>query len=158
VDDHWLLKSLRPRVNAAGLKFVWIPFWSTYNVHLLDDYRAYYFDLAFLQPNYMFYKEGKSLEAAATAARQRGAGIEMEYYLTLDEPIGVSGERHSRFRDYLNGGVTLGYMREAACAHFQGVGALEAMRVHADPQEREFYEDIYHFVKGDYAVKPAIPR
>ena len=158
VDDHWLLKSLRPRVHRHGWKFLWIPFWSTYNVHLLDDYRSYYFDLAFLQPNFMFYKEGKSLEAAARAARARGAGIEMEYYLELDEPIGVTGERHSRFRDYLNGGVTHGYMREAACAHFQGVGALEAMRVHTDPREREFYDDIYHFVKGDYRLKPAIAR
>ena len=111
VDDHWLLKPLRPRVHRHGLKFLWIPFWSAYNVHLLDDYRSYYFDLAFLQPNYMFYKEGKSLEAAAEAARRRGAGIEMEYYLELDEPIGVTGERHSRFRDYLNGGVT-----SATCA------------------------------------------
>ena len=127
VDDHWLLKSLRPRIHRFGLKFLWIPFWSTYNVHLLDDYQSYYFDLAFLQPNYMFYKEGKSIEAAAEAARRRGAGLEMEYYLELDEPIGVTGERHARFRDYLNGGVTYGYMREAACAHFQGVGALERM-------------------------------
>lgn len=158
VDDHWLLKALRPRIHRHGLKFLWIPFWSTYNVHLLDDYRRYYFDLAFLQPNYMFYREGKSLGAAAAAARARGAGIEMEYYLDLNEPIAISGERHSRFRDYLNGGVRYGYMRDAACAHFQGAGALEAMRVHADAQEREFYEDIYHFVKGDYAPKPAIPR
>jgi glucokinase-like ROK family protein len=158
VDDHWLLKQLRPRVNRYGFTFLWIPFWSTYNVHLLDDYRSYYFDLAFLQPNHMFYREGKSLEAAAEAARRRNAGLEMEYYLELNEPIGVTGERHSRFRDYLNGGITHGYMREAACAHFQGVGALEAMRVHADAVEREFYEDIYHFVKGDYALKPAIPR
>ena len=158
VDDHWLLKSLRPRIHRYGLKFLWIPFWSTYNVHLLDDYQSYYFDLAFLQPNYMFYKEGKSLQAAAEAARQRGTGLEMEYYLELGEPIGVTGERHSRFRDYLNGGVTYGYMREAACAHFQGVGALERMRAHEDPVEREFYEDIYRFVKGDYVLKPAIPR
>jgi predicted NBD/HSP70 family sugar kinase len=158
VDDHWLLKTLRPRIHRFGLKFLWIPFWSTYNVHLLDDYRSYYFDLAFLQPNYMFYREGKSLAAAADAARRRGAGLEMEYYLELNEPIGVSGERHSRFRDYLNGGVTHGYMREAACAHFQGAGALERMHAHEDPVEREFYDDIFHFVKGDYALKPAIPR
>jgi len=156
VDDHWLLKALRPRIHRHGLTFLWIPFWSAYNVHLLDDYRAYYFDLAFLQPNYMFYKEGKSLAVAAKAARARGAGLEIEYYLELDEPIGITGERHSRFREYLNGGVTHGYMREAACAHFQGAGGLDAMRVHEDPREREFYEDIYRFVKGDYAIKPAV--
>lgn len=157
VDDHWLLKALRPRIQRYGLRFVWIPFWSTYNLHLLDDYRSYYFDLAFLQPNYMFYGDpGKNIPAAACAAWRRGAGLEMEYYLELDEPIGVGAERHQRFRDYLNGGVTFGYMRDAACAHFQGAGALERMHAHADPVERAFYDDIYHFVRGDYEAKPPL--
>ncbi|MCU0453330.1 MAG: ROK family protein [Bacteroidetes bacterium] len=157
VDDHWLLKELRLHVHRHGLITSWIPFWATYNLHLLDDYRAYYFDLAFLQPNYMFYRSGKTIEGAARAARERNAGIEIEYYLELDEPIAITGERHSRFRDYLNGGVTYGYMLDAACAHFQGVGSLRKMHRHDDPQEREFYEDIYHFVKGDYQTKPPIP-
>lgn len=157
VDDHWLLKELRTHVHRHGLITSWIPFWATYNLHLLDDYRSYYFDLAFLQPNYMFYRSGKTIEGAARAARERYAGIEVEYYLELDEPIAITGERHSRFRDYLNGGVTYGYMRDAACAHFQGVGSLKKMHRHDDPQEREFYDDIYHFVKGDYRLKPPIP-
>lgn len=156
VDDHWLLKELHSYLGLKGLKFLWIPYWSSYNVHLLDDYQSYYFDLAFLQPNYMFYKEGKTLLQAALAARKRNAGIELEYYLELNEPITVVGERHARFREYLNGGVTYGYMTHAVCAHFQGVGALERMHTHADPIEREFYEDIYHFVKGDYQLKPSL--
>jgi hypothetical protein len=56
VDDHWLLKELKVHINQKGLKFLWIPFWSSYNVHLLDDYQKYYFDLAFIQPNHMFYR------------------------------------------------------------------------------------------------------
>ena len=150
IDDHWLLKELRRHVNSRGLKLLWIPFWSTYNVHLLDDYRRYYFDLAFLQPNYLFYRNGKTIAGAAEAAAARYAGIEMEYYLELDEPIAVGGERHKRFREYLDGGLTYGYMRGAACAHFQGTGALEKMRTHPDPVERTFYEDIFAFVKGTY--------
>ncbi len=155
VDDHWLLKELRPHLHRHGLKFLWIPFWSSYNVHLLDDYQRYYFDLAFLQPNYMFYKSGKTVEAAAHAALARNAGIEMEYYLELNEPIAVEGERHARFREYLNGGVTYGYMTESACAHFHGVGSLARMHRHADPIEREYYQDICDFVKGTYRIKPA---
>jgi hypothetical protein len=153
VDDHWVLKELRVHIRDKGLKFFWIPFWSTYNVHLLDNYQDYYFDLAFLQPNYMFYKRGKNIAQAAEAARTRNAGIEMEYFLELPEPIAVEGERHRRFREYLNGGITYGYMTDAACAHFQGVGALERMRGHDDQQEREFYEDLYRFLKGEYRLK-----
>lgn len=156
IDDHWLLKELRGHIHARNLKFFWIPFWSSYNVHLLDDYQSYYFDVAFLQPNYMFYRHGKTLKSAAEAARARSAGIEMEYYLELNEPIAVGPERHSRFREYLDGGVTYGYMTESACAHFQGMGALERMRTHAEKQEREFYEDIYAFVKGTYRLKGPI--
>jgi hypothetical protein len=154
VDDHWLLKELRLHVNERGLKFLWIPFWSSYNVHLLDHYRDYYFDLAFLQPNYMFYKTGRSVREAAEAARARGVGIEMEYFLELDEPIAVRGERQSRFREYLDGGVEFGYMRESACAYFQGGGAIQRMHSHPDPVERGYYEDIYRFIKGTY-VPPA---
>ena len=156
IDDHWLLKELRKHVNGFGLKFLWIPFWSSYNVHLLDDYQRYYFDLAFVQPNFMFYKHGKTIAAAAHAARQRNAGIEMEYYLELNEPIAVQSERHARFREYLNGGITYGYMSDAACAHFQGARALERMHSHNDAKEREFYEDIYQFVKGTYQVKTEV--
>jgi len=158
VDDHWVLKELKKYINAKGLKFFWIPFWSSYNVHLLDDYQKYYFDLAFLQPNYMFYRRKVGLEEAAHAARQRNAGLEMEYYLELDEPIAILEERHLRFREYLNGGVVYGYMKEAACAHFQGVGSLEKMHRHEDPVERELYDDIYLFVRADYRIKPALPR
>ena len=139
----------------ARLKILWIPFWSTYNLHLLDDYRDY-FDPAFLQPNYMFYKGARASRRPPGPAR--GArGSRWSTTLSWTSRL-ASPERHSRFRDYLNGGVTHGYMREAACAHFQGVGALEAMRVHPDPREREFYDDIYAFVKGRYRVKPPLLR
>ena len=158
VDDHWLLKELHRHVATQGLKLLWIPFWSSYNVHLLDDYQRYYFDLAFLQPNYMFYKNGASVQVAAEAAQRRNAGIELEYYLELDEPIAIENERQARFREYLNGGVEFGYMRDSVCAHFQGVGSLARMHHHADPREREFYEDIYRFVQGTYQSKPPITK
>ncbi|APB33854.1 hypothetical protein GlitD10_1531 [Gloeomargarita lithophora Alchichica-D10] len=154
VDDHWLLKELRPFIHRLGYKFFWIPFYSTYNIHLLDAYQNYYFDLAFLQPNYMFYQRGVDLIQAAQAAQKREAGIEIEYYLELDEPIAVQGERQRRFREYLNGGVTQGYMVSAACAYFLGQKSLERMVVHPDPQEREFYQDIYQFIRGTYTLKP----
>ncbi|MEW6046715.1 MAG: DUF4855 domain-containing protein [Bacillota bacterium] len=152
VDDHYLLKELRRYVSGLGLKMFWIPFWSSYNVHLLDNYRDYYFDLAFLQPNYMFYKTltGVGLRPAAEAARQRHAGIEIEYYLKLDEPVAIESERHQRFREYLDGGVEFGYMTEAACAYFIGGGGVRALFRSPDPRERAFYEDIYRFVKGTY--------
>ncbi|MGC8654735.1 MAG: ROK family protein [Candidatus Kryptoniota bacterium] len=157
VDDHFLLKELRKHINSRGLKFVWIPFYATYNFHLLDNYKDYYFDIAFLQPNFLFYKKGKCIETAAAVARKAGAGIELEYYMDLDEPISIKNEKHLRFREYLNAGVTQGYMTQSACAHFQGVDSLQKMYHHPDPLEREFYEDIYQFIKRTYKTKPYPP-
>lgn len=158
VDDHYVLKELRKTVNNAGRKMFWIPFFATYNFHLLDDYQSYYFDAAFLQPNYMFYTGGdNNLIRATEEASKRNAGIELEYFLQLDEPIQTVADRKQRFRNYLNKGIELGYMNESACAHFQGMNALPQMYHHHDPVERQFYDDIYAFVKGTYTRKDDIP-
>lgn len=154
VDDHVLLKDYHAFLRSAGKKLLWIPFYATYNVHLLDNYQDYYFDLAFQQPNHMFYVNTPGIEGPARAAKARNAGFEMEYYLTLSEATQVARERHARFRDYLNGGVEHGYMREAACAWFHGGDGIARMRTHEDPQERAFYDDIYRFIKGDYEPRP----
>lgn len=152
VDDHYVLKELRRHVNGLGKKMFWIPFWASYNVHLLDNYQDYYFDCAWLQPNYMFYKNISGVGEGAKAAQQRNAGFELEYYFQLDEPIATGHERHKRFRDYLNGGVEYGYM-SGACAYFIGGGGVKRMYHHEDPVEKGFYQDLYHFIKGTYQIK-----
>lgn len=144
VDDHWLLKELLKFVRAKGTKLFWIPFFSTYNIHQLGNYQDYYFDCAFLQPNHLQYKAlPNSVEEAAHAARANYAGIEMEFSKSIEDTI-----YRSRFRDYLDGGVEFGYMKEAVCAWFNG--DLQWLYEHPDPEVRELYEDIYRFVKGTY--------
>ncbi|PNR93717.1 DUF4855 domain-containing protein [Petrotoga sp. 9PWA.NaAc.5.4] len=97
----------------------------------------------------MFYEKIKGVEEAANAAKKRNAGIEMEYYLSLNEPIKVSQERHKRFREYLDGGVKYDYMN-AACAWFIGGKIGEMIE---DPIEFEFYQDIVDFVHKRYKLK-----
>lgn len=152
VDDHWLLKELHKYVREKNQCLFWIPFYSSYNVHLLDDYQKYYFDGAFLQPNYMFYRDIQDVNEAADAARDRGAGIEMEFYTTLDEPIGVQKERLQRFDRYLAGGIEFGYMTESACAWFDGGKAIYQLYYHEDPRERAYYDKIYQFIRGTYSL------
>jgi len=153
IDDHWLLKELHKELQKRNMKFFWIPFWSSYNVHLLDDYQNYYFDCAFLQPNYMFYRNITDVDKAAHAARQRGAGIEMELYASLDEPIDVKDERLKRFDRYLEGGIEFGYMTESACAWFDGGRAIYSLYKHHDPVEREYYDKIYRFINRTFYPK-----
>ncbi|MFT4416478.1 DUF4855 domain-containing protein [Fredinandcohnia humi] len=153
IDDHWLLKELYKHIDMKEKKFFWIPFFSSYNIHQLDNYQDYYFHAAFLQPNYMFYKAFTGVDEAAIAARERNAGIEMEFYTVLEEPIAVKDERLNRFDAYLNGGITQGYMKESAIAWFDGGRALYKIFHDSDERERQYYDKIYQFVKGTYSVK-----
>ncbi|HEY3415207.1 MAG TPA: DUF4855 domain-containing protein [Armatimonadota bacterium] len=153
VDDHLLLKEHHKHLKQLGKVMTWIPFSSTYNTHLLDNYQDYYFDLAFQQPNHMFYVNTPGIEGPAAVAKARNAGFEMEYYLEWGEPFAVLDERQKRFRDYLNGGAKFGFMKEAACAWYHGRNGIAQMWDHEDPVERAYYHDIYRFVKGTYEIK-----
>ncbi len=155
IDDHWVLKHLRPKVNALGLKMTWIPFWASWNVHLLDDYESYYFDAAFLQSNHLFYKNIPGVEEAARAAEARHAGVEMEFYVGYEsnfDPV-VVREKMERFRRYLDGGVDFGYMKNSACAWFLGGGVMPKLHQSSDPADRETYRDIVSFIHGEYEKK-----
>ena len=153
VDDHWVLKELYKYIREKKYNFFWIPFYSSYNVHLLSDYHEFYFDVAFLQPNHMFYKNIKDVREAALEAKKRYAGIEMEYDIDLlDKVHDIGNPRHQRFRNYLNGGVKYGYMTESACAYFMGANDVAVMANSKNKIERGFYDDLYHFVKGDYQI------
>lgn len=150
VDDHWLLKELYRYIRERGYSFFWVPFYSSFNVHLLSNARGFYFDCGFLQPNYMFYQNIKGVGKAANEAKSRGAGVELEYYLSLDENTRVGREKHQRFREYLKGGIEHGYMTESACAYFIGCRDLAEMCRHENPVEREIYNDLFRFVQGRY--------
>ncbi len=153
VDDHWVLKELHKHIRSRNSRLFWIPFYSSFNVNLLREGKGFYFDAAFLQPNHMFYANIPDVAKAAGEACERGAGIELEYWL-LKDPNHVTGrEKHQRFYNYLNGGVTHKYMTESACAYFVGFNDVHRMARHRSKIERQLYHDLYHFVKGDYTPK-----
>jgi hypothetical protein len=151
VDDHWVMKELYKHLCGGAERLFWIPFYSSFNVHLLGPGRGFYFDAAFLQPNHMFYREIRGVRRAAEQARERGAGVEIEYYLEGHDMVSVGRDRHRRLRNYLNGGVKYGYMTDSACAYYLGANDLPKMARSRDPVERGFYDDLFRFVEGSYA-------
>ena len=153
VDDHWVVKELYKYIQSRESALFWIPFYSTRNINVMSDSREFYFDCAFLQPNHMFYDHFDSVGPAAEAARKRGGGIELEYYVTIDPVVDIGEKKFERGRNYLNGGVDYGYMTESACAYFIGFNDLSRMARHKDPREREMYDDFFHFTTGDYERK-----
>ncbi|MBN1901085.1 DUF4855 domain-containing protein [Candidatus Sumerlaeota bacterium] len=161
MDDHWVLKELKTHVNKMGLKMFWIPFWCSWNAHLLDDYENYYFDAAFLQPNYMFYEDIKGVKEAAKDAKKRHAGIEMEFYRDvpgLPFRKKVIQERLKRFRAYLDGGVKYGYMKDSANAWFLGADILPHLCRSNKKEDRELYKDICAFIHAEYERKNDMSR
>ena len=101
----------------------------------------------------MFYDHLDSVQPAADAARARGGGIEMEYYVSIHPTVDIGEKKFERARNYLNGGVDHGYMTESACAYYIGFNDLARMARHKDPRERGMYHDFFHFVAGDYERK-----
>jgi len=153
IDDHWVIKELYKHIRHRKSRFFWIPFYSSYNVRLLNDYEGFYFDCAILQPNHIFYEYFKDVKQAALEARDRNAGFEMEYYFSLPKKLGVNNEKYRRFRNYLNGGIKYGYMKDSVCGHFIGNCSIPDMYNCKIKIEHELLEDLYHFVKGDYQLK-----
>ncbi len=150
VDDHWVIKELYKHVRHRKTRLFWIPFYSTYNVTILSNYKDFYFDGAFLQPNHMFYPWLKDVKTAARQAQDRNAGVEIEYYLNMHPEFGVGREKYLRLKNYLNTGAETGFMKDSACAYYLGSNELHQIAVHKNPKERQAYNDIFHFVKGDY--------
>ena len=153
IDDHWVVKEFYKHCKRRKTNLFWIPFYSSYNVRILNDYRGFYFDCAMLQPNVIFYYKFRDVKQSVLEAKARGAGVEMEYYYDLLPMYSVGKEKYWRFRNYLNGGVKYGYMTESVCGHFIGPYDIPIMYRSKKPQELEAYEDLYHFVKGDYETK-----
>ncbi len=153
IDDHWVLKEFYKHCRRRKTKLFWIPFYSSFNVRVLNDYQGFYFDCAMLQPNHIFYYDIPDVKQAALEAKARGAGVEMEYYYWFPPRFSVGNQKYRRFQNYLNGGVKYGYMTESVCGHFIGPQDIPKMYASDNPKEREAYEDLYHFVKGDYEIK-----
>ena len=153
VDDHWVVKELYKHIRSRNGRFFWIPFFSSFNETIMSNSPGFYFDCAFLQPNLMFYPWLRDVKHAAEAAAARHGGIEIEYYLDIAPAFGIGKEKYRRLRNYLNGGIEYGYMKQSACAYFIGLNDLHKIATHRNPREREVYHDLFHFVKGDYERK-----
>jgi len=82
------------------------------------------------------------IEEAARFARERGMGVEIE----CDGRFLESAEYRMKYKAYLDGGVTDGYMRRAVC----GYSALLAAYRSKDPAIHALYDRTCEFVKGIY--------
>lgn len=138
-------------VHEKGLTINWIPYVFAEGFR---DWQQLGFDVANMQPNYMFQTVAvQRLPLIAALARQYGTGIEIE----LDERIlqinSTGAAARAKYVDYLNSGATEGYMH-AFTNWYQQVKALLKASRSPNPEVRRMYDLAYMWIKGAY-VAPA---
>lgn len=134
-------------VHSKSLKLFWIPHFLAYKMF---DWKEVGIDAVTLQPNYYFEEmDHARIEDASGLAKQYGMGVELEF----DEHMLTDDSFRKRYIEYLNGGVTHGYMKEAFKGYYQGCDAVYALATSQDPINRKMYDWLYQFIQGTYTVQ-----
>lgn len=130
-------------VHKRGLKLFWIPFYGAEGSY---NWQQYGFDVAILQPNYMFSEVGEErLKLVFEIASTLGMGVEIEKHW-------ADGKREREiWQNYLRYGVKYGYS-EAICAYYQGFKDFERAALNYNTRFL-YYESVYQFIKGKYQLE-----
>lgn len=135
--------------HSLGVKFFWIPY---YTASGFDRWDEYGFDLACMQPNYMFgnRNDPSVLKTNADLTKYYGMCVEMEI-----SDVNDSGDL-SRYREYLDAGAKYGYMYGVKMYYQNGVpGAFYNAWASSNPRRREVYDLTYLYAKEKYGDAPS---
>lgn len=159
-NDDAVIQNVAAHVQGQGRTFEWIPY---YNAPGGTNWSALGFSAAYQQPNYFFDRfilEGaQRLGFAADVAQANGMGYELEFDDRLFSSFSSSNflvtGAYGRFLDYLDAGVTYGYMTGAAKAYYQSINTIAKLANSSDARMRTLYDNLYAFTKGTY--QPSAP-
>jgi len=146
--DEDVIREVSNHIHERGYLLFWIPWFMAPGV---DNWREIGFDVVTMQPNYAFYDCGLDrFERTAEICYQYGMGVEMELPLYGTHNPRISDWKES-FETYMAAGVKYGFMTKAVLTYYYG-NAFVTMAT--TPGLREYYEEIYWFVKGTYPNPP----
>lgn len=136
-------------VHNRGYDFFWIPY---YTATGFSSWEAFGFDVACMQPNYVFKVEVpySRIEQTAYLTKLYGMGIEIE----------ISGKSftndilYRKYLEYLSGGVLYGYMEDCVHMYYQDVTCYYDAATSKDESIRQLYDYTYQFIKGTLDVYP----
>ena len=137
-------------VQEKGYKCFWIPYFRALGY---EHWKQYGFDIACMQPNYMFdlsIPKSRLYDTAAEAKRM-GMCVELEVWqIQEDEDGNIDHPEHiKRFIDYLEVGAETGYMHTAKM-YYHGSrikGCISNGWRSKNPLYREMYHKTYLFAK-----------
>ena len=147
-DPHetQLIKYASEYAHKLGYKLFWIPYQSASGY---ADWKALGFDLACMQPNYMFRSNLSSeiLYTNAEITRLLGMCVEME----ISDPTNKNNA--ARFHEYMVAGAQTGYMNAVKIYYQDGVpGAFHTACYSKEPSVRKIYDDLYLFANEKFEV------
>jgi len=137
-------------VQSKGYKCFWIPYFCALGY---EHWQRYGFDIACMQPNYMFdLSIPKSrLYDTAKEAKRMGMCVELEVWQIREDPDGIIDhpEHIRRFIEYLEVGAETGYMNTSKM-YYHGSrfkGCISNGWKSKNPLYREMYDKTYLFAK-----------
>ncbi len=140
-------------IHEKGFKSFWCPYYTANGIWMWQELG---FDVACLQPNYMFYvTDSTRLKATADIALIYGMCVELEIEV-------VSGEGSvGKYREYLREGFDSGYMHSVKLYYVSGTpSAIATAYDSKDALSHSVYEDTYLYAKGkldeDYNQKISV--
>ena len=138
--EKTVIGGINAYIHEKGYKSFWCPYYSAYGTWLWQELG---FDVACLQPNYMFYvTEPTRLTSTADTARLYGMCVEIEIEV-------ISGEGSvGKYREYLREGFDSGYMHSVKLYYVSGTpSAIASAYDSEDPLAHSVYEDTYLYAK-----------
>lgn len=149
-QERQLLKFTADYLHSLGYLFIWIPY---YQASGFADWKAYGFDAACMQPNYMFHEDAtiNRVYDNATLSKQLGLGVEIE----ISGDALYDKEYLERYRAYLRVGVETGYMNSIKMYYQDGgPGVYYTACKSKDAAQRSIYDDTYLYAKGKLKLEP----
>lgn len=148
-DEPYIVTEVSKLVHAKGVDFFWIPWFCASGV---DSWRDHGFDVACMQPGYVFKEEvpDSRLEYAADTAKYYGMGIEIE----IASATFKNEKLYKRYLEYLAGGAKYGYMEDCVHMYYQEVYCYYDAARSGDEKVRLIYDYTYQFIKGTLPANP----
>ncbi len=148
-----LLNEVADLVHDQDCDFFWIPY---FTANGYDAWAEYGFDIAVMQPNYVFKLETpySNVINCAQLTQLYGMGLEME--ITSESLTDMN--YFKKYMQYVAGGVEYGYMTDTVVMYYQGVTDFRDAANSKTVMGRMVYDATYHFIKEDLKYKPdALP-
>lgn len=150
-DDMSLrvLNSTSDLVHKKGKDFCWIPYFASNGYNAWSEYG---FDVAVMQPNYVFKLETpySNVTNCAKLTAMYGMGVEME--ICTDSLSNI--QFFKKYMQYVAGGAEYGYMNDCIVMYYQEMFAFRDACKSGTLMGRMIYDATYHFIKGDLEYKP----